>query len=96
MTTTRRLISLYLPAARLDATRRHYRDAAGGKAARVTLREWSRLTVHERARRVAEFRAADEALQDYRPPGRHEDARYPELHDRVNELWPTVPWWWRR
>jgi len=30
------------------------------------------------------------------PPGREEDETYLRLNGRVNDLWPTVPWWWRR
>jgi hypothetical protein len=62
----------------------------------ITVREWFRLPKPERRRRVADFRIADAALQDYRPPGRIEDERYRELNGRVNDPWPTVPWWWRQ
>jgi hypothetical protein len=64
-------------------------------AAKITVRQWFALPKPERAHRIAEFRAADAALQQYRPPGREEDERYHELNDRVKELWPTLPWWWR-
>ncbi len=64
-------------------------------AGQVTVRQWFRLPRSERARRIAEFRAADEALQAYRPPGRVEDETYHRLNGEVNRLWPTVPWWRR-
>lgn len=63
-------------------------------ASQVTVRQWFRLPKHERARRKAEFKAADAALQEYRPP--QEDERSDELNGRVWDLWPTVPWWVRR
>ena len=62
----------------------------------VTVVQWFRLPKAERRRRVTEFRAADRALQAYEPPGREEDDIYLRLNGRVNELWPTVPWWWRQ
>ncbi len=62
----------------------------------ITIRQWFRLPKAERQRRIAEFKAADEALQAYRPPGRDEDETYLRLNGKVNELWPSVPWWWRR
>jgi hypothetical protein len=62
----------------------------------VTIRQWFRLPKTERQRRIAEFKSADEALQEYRPPGRQEDKRYHELNGRVSELWPMVPWWHRQ
>ena len=65
-------------------------------ASQVTVRQWLALPKDERKRRVRDFRAADAALQDYRPPGREEDETYLRLNDRVNQLWPTVPWWWRQ
>jgi hypothetical protein len=65
-------------------------------ARQVTVRQWFRLPKHERRLRVAEFKAADEALQEYRPPSRQEDEIYLALNGRVNDLWPGVPWWWRQ
>lgn len=62
----------------------------------VTIRQWFCLPKAERQRRITEFRAADSALQLYRPPDGDEDEIYLELNDRVNDLWPTVPWWWRQ
>ena len=62
----------------------------------ITVRQWFRLTRHERAVRIAEFKTADNELQAYFPPGRDEDETYLRLNGRVNDLWPTVPWWWRR
>jgi len=73
-------------------------------SAQVTVREWFRLPKTERRDRIAEFKEADEALQansqaEYEANGRNpveESDRYHELNGRVNDLWPTVPWWWRR
>jgi hypothetical protein len=62
----------------------------------ITIRQWFRLPKAERRRRIAGFRAADAALQAYRPPGRAEDETYLRLNGRVNDLWPGVPWWWRQ
>ena len=61
----------------------------------IRVRDWFRLPKDERKRRIARFRAADEALQEYRPPRRQEDETYLILNGRVNDLWGTVPWWWR-
>ena len=65
-------------------------------ASQITVRQWFRLPKAERKRRIAEFKTADDALQAYVPPGREEDATFLRLNGRVNDLWPTVPWWWRR
>jgi hypothetical protein len=65
-------------------------------AGQVTVRQWLRLPKAERAARIAAFKTADEALQAYFPPGRAEDETYLRLNGWVNDLWPTVPWWWRR
>jgi hypothetical protein len=62
----------------------------------ITIRQWFRLPKYERAERIAEFKNADNELQAYFPPGRDEDEAYLRLNGRVNDLWPTVPWWWRR
>lgn len=70
----------------------------------VTIRQWFRLPRYERAARIAEFKNADNELQanseaEYQANGRkpvEESERYLELNGRVNDLWPTVPWWWRR
>jgi hypothetical protein len=69
-------------------------------AAKITVRQWFALPKPERAHRIAAFRAADAALQSYDGPdgsGRFsdDDETYNVLNDRVNELWPTLPWWWR-
>jgi hypothetical protein len=61
----------------------------------VTIRQWFRLPKDERLNRIHAFKAADEALQAYFPPGRDEDETYLRLNGRVNDLWPTVPWWCR-
>jgi hypothetical protein len=61
----------------------------------ITVWQWFRLPTAERSRRVTEFRAADAALQAYEPPGREEDETYLRFNGRVNDLWPTVPWWCR-
>ena len=66
----------------------------------VTVRAWFRLDKRERARRVQEYKQADRNLQAYQGPdgsGRFsdEDPGYNDLNDRVNELWPTVPWFHR-
>lgn len=70
-------------------------------ASQVTVRQWFRLPRHERDRRKAEFRAADGALQinsyeEERAGVREETETYHILNGRVNDLWPTVPWWCRR
>jgi hypothetical protein len=62
----------------------------------VTIRQWLRLPKAERAARIAAFKTADAELQAYFPPGRVEDETYLRVNGRVNDLWPTVPWWWRR
>jgi hypothetical protein len=62
----------------------------------ITVRQWFRLPKAERQRRVTEFRAADAALQAYHPPGGGEDETYLLFNGRVNDLWPTVPWWCRQ
>lgn len=59
----------------------------------ITVRQWFRLPKDERVRRAAAFRGADGALQDYRPPDGDEDETYLALNGRVNDLWPSVPWW---
>jgi hypothetical protein len=70
-------------------------------AAQVTIRQWFRLPKAERQWRIARFRAADIALQvnseaEFNAGIREETETYHELNGRVNDLWPTVPWWWRR
>lgn len=70
-------------------------------AAQITVLQWFRLPKSERQRRAEEFRAADSALQGYDGPdgsGRYgdEDETYNLLNGRVNDLWPTVPWWCRQ
>jgi hypothetical protein len=65
-------------------------------ASQITVRQWFRLPKAERRRRTAAFKTADAALQAYRPPGRAEDETYLRLNGRVNDLWPTVPWWCRQ
>jgi len=62
----------------------------------ITIRQWFRLPKAERAERIAAFKNADYELQAYFPPDREEDETYRELNGRVNDLWPTVPWWWRQ
>jgi hypothetical protein len=67
----------------------------------VTVREWLALPRHERDRRKAEFRAADEALQvnseaEEQAGVTGETETYHVLNGRVNDLWGTVPWWCRR
>jgi hypothetical protein len=62
----------------------------------ITIRQWFSLPKAERRWRVACFKAADDALQAYFPPGREEDETYLRLNGRVNDLWPTVPWWHRQ
>jgi hypothetical protein len=67
----------------------------------ITVRQWFRLPKAERRRRAAAFREADEALQ---ANGDAEQAagigwetdEYLRLNGRVNDLWPTVPWWCRQ
>ena len=65
----------------------------------ITIRQWFALPKAERERRAAEFHAADRALQAYRPPAgvpySDDDPGYVEFNGRVNDLWPTVPWWVR-
>ena len=61
----------------------------------VTIRQWFALPKAERERRKAEFRAADDALQAYFPPGGAEDETYLRLIRRVDDLWATIPWWCR-
>jgi hypothetical protein len=61
----------------------------------ITIRQWFKLPGAERGGRAQTFRDADEALQAYEPPGREEDETYLRLNGRVNDLWPTVPWWIR-
>jgi len=66
----------------------------------VTVREWFRLPKAERRARAETFRVADWALQ---ANGDAEQAagidweteEYLRLNHRVNDLWPTVPWWVR-
>ncbi len=60
----------------------------------VTVRQWFRLPRAERARRIAAFRAADEALQALSPHP-EDDETYLRLNAEVDRLWPTVPWWRR-
>jgi hypothetical protein len=67
----------------------------------VTARQWFRLPKYERERRAAEFRAADEALQingeaEELAGVQDETETFHLLNGRVNDLWPTVPWWCRR
>ena len=66
------------------------------KSGQVTVRQWFRLPKAERQRRVTEFRAADRTLQAYEPPNGDEDETYLRFNGRVNDLWPTVPWWCRQ
>jgi hypothetical protein len=64
----------------------------------ITVREWFALPKAERRARAETFREADEALQ---ANGDAEQAagidwetdEYHRLNHRVNDLWPTVPWW---
>jgi hypothetical protein len=65
-------------------------------ASQITIREWFALPKAERHHRVARFRAADTELQQYQPSGRQEDETYHLLNGALNDLWPTVPWWWRQ
>lgn len=71
------------------------------RAGQITTLQWFRLPAWERQHRVAEFRAADEALQinsyeEERAGVQEETETYHILNGRVNDLWPTVPWWCRR
>ena len=61
----------------------------------ITVRQWFALPEAERRARAEMFRKADVELQAYYPPGREEDEIYLWLNGRVNDLWPTVPWWVR-
>ena len=66
----------------------------------ITIRQWFALPKAERRARAEAFREADEALQ---ANGDAEQAagidwetdEYDRLNRRVNDLWPTVPWWVR-
>jgi hypothetical protein len=66
----------------------------------ITVRGWFALPGPERRARAERFREADEALQ---ANGDAEQAagigweteEYHRLNGRVNDLWPTVPWWVR-
>ena len=68
----------------------------------VTIRQWFRLPEWERRIRVAQFKAADQALQENAKWERRlrlsccETQVNLNLSKRVNELWSTVPWWCRR
>jgi len=67
----------------------------------VTIRQWFRLPKAERQRRIAAFETADDALQanseaERKAGIREETETYLNLNDKVNELWPTVPWWHRQ
>ncbi len=67
----------------------------------ITVRQWFALPKSHRKIRVAQFRAADRALQENakwerRLKIRGETQVYLNLNNRVNDLWPTVPWWVRR
>jgi hypothetical protein len=70
----------------------------------VTVRQWFRLPKAERQRRIAGFKTADAALQansqaEHEANGRkavEESETYLDLNGKVNDLWPTVPWWHRR
>jgi hypothetical protein len=67
----------------------------------ITVWQWFRLPVAERSRRVTEFRAADAALQingeaEDQAGVQEETETFRILNGRVNDLWPTVPWWCRR
>jgi hypothetical protein len=71
----------------------------------VTAREWFRLPKHERDRRAAEFRSADDALRlnseaeelaEELAGVMEETESFHVLNGRVNDLWGTVPWWCRR
>lgn len=66
----------------------------------ITVREWFALPKIERRARAAAFRDADGALQDNGDLERaagidYETGTYLDLNDKVNDLWPTVPWWVR-
>ena len=66
----------------------------------ITIRQWFALPKAERRARAETFREADEALQANgdaeRAAGiREETEEYHRLNGRVNDLWPTVPWWVR-
>ena len=68
----------------------------------VTIRQWFRLPEWERRIRVAQFKAADQALREtakwerrLKISGEKTQPRL-NLEKRVDELRPTVPWWWRR
>ena len=67
----------------------------------ITVRQWFALPKAERERRAGEFQRADFALQvnseaEQRAGVREETEMYHVLNGRVNDLWPTVPWWVRR
>ncbi len=67
----------------------------------ITVRQWFRLPRYERERRIAEFKNADNELQangeaEDRAGVTEETELYHLLNGRVNDLWPTVPWWVRR
>jgi hypothetical protein len=69
-------------------------------ASQITIRHWFRLPKAERRARAEAFRAADEALQANGDAEQGagidwETETYHELNGRVNDLWPTVPWWVR-
>jgi hypothetical protein len=70
-------------------------------AGQITVRAWLTLPKAERDARAAEFRDADNALQDNADRELHagwtevETPEYLKLNHAVNDLWPTVPWWIR-
>lgn len=66
----------------------------------ITIRAWLALPPTERRERAAAFREADQALQansiaQHAAGIDYETETYLVLNRRVNELWPTVPWWIR-
>ena len=67
-------------------------------ASQVTIRQWFRLPKAERRARAEMFHEADGALQangdaEQAAGIRWETDEYLRLNHRVNDLWPTVPWW---
>jgi hypothetical protein len=66
----------------------------------ITIRAWRALPRTERAARTELFHTADEALQangdaEQAAGINWETSTYLDLNSRVNDLWPTVPWWVR-
>ena len=67
----------------------------------VTIRQWFRLPKQHRRIRVAQFKAARRDLREtakwerrLKISGEKTQPRL-NLEKRVDELRPTVPWWWR-